>query len=176
LLGPGHKPIIGGTVEVLARPVLGNQAFTPLSHATTRTKGQFAVRLPPGTSRTVCLRYGPAQEGHYTAAVVVSQQVSAGVTLALHPRTIEPNGTIILTGNVLGGHISQAGKVVELQVLYFGIWRVFQTVRSKANRQFTSFYSFLGGHGRFAFRARVRGENGYPYSLGYSRPVTVTAG
>jgi len=176
LFGPGRKPIVGGTIEVLAHSVLGDQSFVPLGHAATRTHGQFRVQLPPGTSRSVCLRYGTAQNSRYTAAVVVSQAVSAGVTLALHPRKIEPNGTIILTGDVLGGHISQAGKVVELQVLYFGTWRVFQTVRSKANGQFTSFYSFLGGHGRFAFRARVRGENGYPYALGYSRPATVTAG
>jgi hypothetical protein len=176
LLGPGGKPITSGIVEVLIRPAIGDHPFVSLGHATTRSKGQFKFGLPPGTSRTVCLRYGPEREGHYTSALLVSQRVSAGVTLALHPSVIGPNGTIILTGNVLGGYISPPGKIVELLVHYLGRWRVFETVRSTPSGHFEAFYSFLGGHGRFAFRARVRGENGYLYALGYSRPVRVRAG
>lgn len=176
LLGAGNKPIPGAMVEVLARPAVGGGKFSLLGHVITRASGQFKMILSPGTSRIICLRYHPLPGGLYTAALAVTQQVRAGVTLAVHPRNIESNGTIILTGNVLGGHISSTGKVVELQVLYLGSWRVFQTLRTKPNGQFTSFYNFLGGSGTFAFRARVRGENDYPYALGYSHPVRVRAG
>ncbi len=175
LQGPGERPIPAATIEVLGRSVVGG-SFVALGHATTRAKGQFKVALPPGTSRSVCLRYGPEPDGEYAAALLLRQRVSAGVSLDLHPSRIGPNGTIILTGNVLGGHIPPAGKVVELLVHYLGRWRVFETVLSKPDGHFEAFYSFLGGHGRFAFRARVRGENGYPYALGYSGPATVRAG
>jgi hypothetical protein len=176
LTGPGRKPISDATVEVLARPVTTGAVYAPLGHVRTGASGQFNLTLPPGTSRTVCLRYQQQPGGLYTAALNVTQQVQAGVTLAVNPKDVESNGTIILTGSVLGGYISSAGKVVELQVLYLGSWRVFQTVRTTADGQFTSFYSFLGGLGTFAFRARVRGENDYPYALGYSNPVRVRAG
>jgi hypothetical protein len=175
LLGAG-KPISGATVEILTRPAVTGGKFSLLGHVTTRAHGQFKLTIPPGISRTVCLRYRALPGGVYTAALAVTQQVKAGVTLAVHPRAVESNGTIILTGNVLGGYISGAGKVVELQVFYLGSWRVFQTVRTQPNGRFTSFYNFLGGQGTFAFRASVRSENDYPYALGYSHPVKVRAG
>ncbi len=176
LVGAHNMPVAGATVEVLSRPAISGAKFSAQGRVTTRTNGQFRLTLPAGVSRTVCLRYHPLPGNVYTAARLVTEQVSAGVTLAVHPQDVESNGTIILTGDVLGGYISGAGKVVELQVLYLGSWRVFQTVRSQPSGQFTSFYSFLGGLGSFAFRARVRGENDYPYTLGYSHPVTVRAG
>jgi hypothetical protein len=175
LLGAG-QPISGATVEILTRPAVSGGKFSLLGRVTTRSHGQFKLTLPPGISRTVCLRYRALPGGVYTAALAVTEQVRAGVTLAVHPRAVESNGTIILTGSVLGGYISGAGKVVELQVLYLGSWRVFQTVRTRPDGQFTSFYSFLGGQGIFAFRASVRSENDYPYALGYSRPVRVRTG
>ena len=176
LLGARNVPVAGATVEVLTRPAIGGTKFSTLGHVTTRANGEFRLTLPAGVSRTVCLRYHPLPGGVYTAALSAIEQVRAGVTLAVRPHDVESNGTIILAGSVLGGYISGAGKVVELQVLYLGSWRVFQTVRSEPTGHFTSFYSFLGGLGKFAFRARVRGENDYPYALGYSRPVKVRAG
>lgn len=176
LVGAHNMPVSGVTVEVLSRPAISGAKFSTQGHVTTRANGRFRLTLPIGVSRTVCLRYHPLPGNVYTAARLVTEQVGAGVTLAVHPHIVESNGTIILTGDVLGGYISGTGKVVELQVLYLGSWRVFQTVRSQPSGQFTSFYSFLGGLGKFAFRARVRGENDYPYALGYSHPVTVRAG
>ena len=98
------------------------------------------------------------------------------MTLSVHPNPVESNGTIILTGNVLGGYISSTGKVVELQVYYFGKWRVFETLRTEPSGHYTGFYNFLGGFGTFRFRTRVRSENDYPYALGYSNPVAVRVG
>jgi hypothetical protein len=176
LTGPAGKPLAGVAVEVLTRPLGASAGYTPFGHVTTRAHGQFKLTLPPGISHAICLRYHQLPDGLYTAARVVTQQVSAGVTLAIQPREVEPNGSIVLTGDVLGGYISSAGKVVELQVLYLGRWRVFETLRTKPDGEFTYIYTFLGGHGIFGFRARVRGENGYPYALGYSHVVRIRAG
>jgi hypothetical protein len=176
LLEPGNKPIADAAVEVLARPTVGSNEFLPLGHITTRANGHFTTILPVGVSRTICLRYRPLPGGRYAAALAVTQQVRAGVSLAVHPHGVESNGTIILSGAVLGGFIPAVGKVAELQVHYLGSWRVFRTLRTSPRGGFTSFYSFLGGQGTFAFRACVRNENDYPFILGCSRPVSVRAG
>lgn len=176
LLEPGDKPVADATVEVLARPAVGSNEFFSLGHITTRANGRFSVTLPAGVSRTICLRYRPLPGGRYAAALAVTQQVRASVSLAVHPHSVESNGTIILSGNVLGGFIPAVGKVAELQVYYLGSWRVFRTLRTSPDGGFTSFYSFLGGQGTFAFRACVRNENDYPFIFGCSRPVSVRTG
>ncbi len=176
LLESGGKPIANASVEVLARQAVGNDKFFPLGHVTTRANGRFSTTLPAGVSRTICLRYRPLPGGNYAAVLAVTQQVRAGVSLAVHPHNIESNGTIILSGKVLGGFISSVGKVTELQVYYLGSWRVFRTLRSNPSGGFTSFYSFVGGQGTFAFRACVRNENDYPFTFGCSRPVSVRVG
>jgi hypothetical protein len=176
LTGPGGQPITGASVEVLSHPAITDAHTALLGHVTTNTRGHFTLLLPRGISRTICLRYHPLAGGTYLAALEIAQHISAGVTLTVKPSEIESNGTVILTGAVRGGYIFGGGKVVELQVLYRGHWRVFETVRTLSTGQFTAFYSFLGGQGTFAFRARVRGEHGYPYTLGYSRPAKVEVG
>ncbi len=176
LRGVAGKPIAGASVEVLTERVGGNGSFSPLRDITTRSNGRFTARLPVGVSQLVCMRYRLMPGGRYAAAVIVSQQVRAALDLSVYPPAIEPNGTIFLHGHVLGGFIPAIGKVVELQVYYLGSWRVFRTPQTDSRGHFESFYGFLGGQGRFAFRACVRAESEYPYIFGCSRPVSVRAG
>ncbi len=176
LLESGEKPIAHATIEVLAQPIFGSETFSPLGHAVTRARGHFSVVLPSGISRTLCLRYRPTPQGGSRAVLVIAQRVRAGMRLGVYPHAIESNGTVFLSGKVLGGFIPSIGKVVELQVHYLGSWRVFRTPRASTSGAFTSFYSFLGGQGTFAFRACVRSENDYPFIFGCSHPVFVRAG
>jgi hypothetical protein len=176
LRGAAGKPIVGASVEVLTERVGGNGSFSPLNDVTTRSNGRFTARLPVGVSQLICLRYQLTPGGRYAAAVIVAQQVRAALDLSIYPHTVEPNGTIFLSGHVLGGFIPAIGKVVELQVYYRGSWRVFRTPQTDPRGHFESFYGFLGGQGRFAFRACVRAESEYPYIFGCSRPVSVRAG
>jgi hypothetical protein len=176
LIGPNGTPIVNATVEVLARPVVSGDNFSLISRLTTHNNGRFEIKLPPGTSRTVCLRYKPLSDGLYAAALLITQQVRAGLRLSVHPRHVMANGTITLRGGILGGFIPELGKVVELQVHYLGSWRVFRTLRTTPYGRFKSFYGFLGGQGVFAFRACVRAESNYPFVFGCSNEVFARAG
>lgn len=173
LVGPRDTPISGATVEMLTRSAVGQGSFSLLRDIKTHANGHFNTDLPVGITRTICLRYRPLSGGNYAAALTVTQQVRAGVSLTHH---IQSNGTIIFNGGVHGGYIPSIGKVTELQVHYLGSWRVFRTLRTNAKGEFASFYSFIGGEGIFAFRACVRTENDYPFIFGCSRPVLVRAG
>ncbi len=176
LKGLGGMPMVNSPVEVLARPAAGRDNFSLLSRVTTGGNGRFTIKLPLGTSRTICLRYKPLSGGLYAAALSITQRVRAGLRLTAHPSLVPANSTVFLSGQVLGGFIPELGKVVELQVHFLGHWRVFRTPRTKPSGQFTSFYSFLGGHGVFAFRACVRAESNYPFVFGCSREVLVRTG
>jgi hypothetical protein len=176
LRGVAGKPIVGASVEVLTERVDEHGSFSPLKDVTTRSNGRFTAKLPVGVSQLICLRYRLMPGGRYAAAVIVAQQVRAALDLSIYPPTVEPNGTIFLGGHVLGGFIPAIGKVVELQVHYLGSWRVFRTPRTDPRGHFESFYSFLGGQGRFEFRACVRAESEYPYIFGCSRSVSIRAG
>jgi hypothetical protein len=176
LTGPDGTPIVHATVEVLARPAVSGDNFSLLSRIITHSGGHFQLTLPPGTSRTVCLRYKPLSSGLYAAALSINQQVRAGLRLNVHPHHVTASGTVTLSGGVLGGFIPELGKVVELQVHYLGSWRVFRTLRTTPSGRYTSFYTFLGGQGIFAFRACVRAESNYPFIFGCSHATLVRAG
>jgi hypothetical protein len=176
LTGPNGTPMVNTTVEVLTRPAVSGDNFSLFSRITTHSGGHFKIKLPPGTSRTVCLRYKPLSNGLYAAALSITQRVRAGLQLSVHPHHATASGTITLRGGVLGGFIPELGKVVELQVHFLGHWRVFRTPSTTPGGRFTSFYTFLGGQGTFAFRACVRAENNYPFVFGCSKAVLVRAG
>jgi hypothetical protein len=176
LTGQGGTPIGNSSLEILTRPAVSGDDFSLLTHVTTRRDGRFAVSLPPGPSRTLCLRYKLLSGGLYAAALDVTHQVRAGLRLKLSPNHVAASGTVTLRGAVLGGFIPELGKVVELQVYYLGSWRVFRTLRTTSEGQFTSFYTFLGGRGSFAFRACVRAENNYPFVFGCSHAALIRAG
>jgi hypothetical protein len=176
LIGLDGIPMVNATVEVLTRSAVSSDNFSFIGRITTHRGGHFKIKLPLGTSQTVCLRYKPLSGGLYAAALSVTQRVRAGLQLNANPHHVTPSGTINLTGGVLGGFIPELGKVVELQVYYLGSWRVFRTLRTTPDGRFTSFYTFLGGQGTFAFRACVRAESNYPFVFGCSHAVFARAG
>lgn len=96
--------------------------------------------------------------------------------LTIAPRQTNSNGTIVLTGQVLGP-VPREGTIVDLLVHYRGQWEPFRTPRTDAGGHFEVVYKFEGGVGRFPFRAAVpAGQAGFPFSSGYSKVVDVTAG
>jgi hypothetical protein len=96
------------------------------------------------------------------------------VQLLVSPRRTGAEGTIALSGRVLGP-IPPQGVVVELLVHYRGHWEPFRDPRTDSRGQFRVVYQFEGGVGRFPFRALVFGrQGGFPFALGESRAVDVT--
>jgi hypothetical protein len=56
-------------------------------------------------------------------------------------------------------------------------WRVFGTTRTRKSGHFRVRYRFQpGSRGRFTFRLRLRPNDAYPYTLGFSGRMRVRVG
>ena len=113
-------------------------------------------------------------DASYAAAAKIAEAVSAGVQLTVSPRRTGSEGTITLSGQVLGPVPAQ-GVAVELLVHYRGRWEPFRVPQTDSRGRFEVVYQFQGGVGRFPFRASVLGgQAGFPFVHGESEAVDVT--
>lgn len=169
----GH-PIAGASLDVLQQ-VSGSPTQTVIGHAKTRANGTFAASVPGGPSRTIELAYRAfSTDSSYAATAKVAEAVDAGVKLSVSPRRTGSEGTITLSGRVLGP-VPPEGVAVELLVHYRGRWEPFRVPQTDSRGRFEVVYQFQGGIGRFPFRASVlSGQAGFPFAHGESRAVDVT--
>ncbi len=113
-------------------------------------------------------------DASYAATAKIAEAVEAGVQLTVSPRRTGSEGTITLSGHVLGPVPAQ-GVAVELLVHYRGRWEPFRVPQTDSRGRFEVVYQFQGGVGRFPFRASVLGgQAGFPFAHGESRAVDVT--
>jgi hypothetical protein len=173
LLNAQGLPIAGASLDVLEQ--IGGSTLELIGHARTGTNGTFVATVPGGPSRTVEIGYRAfSADGAFSATARVLESVRAGVKLSVSPRRTGSQGTITLSGRVLGPVPAQ-GVVVELLVHYRGRWEPFRDPRTDSHGRFHVVYRFQGGIGRFPFRALVfGGQGGFPFALGESRAVDVT--
>jgi hypothetical protein len=174
LLNAQGEPIAGATLDV-SQQITGATTPRLIRATTTSTDGTFTVGVPAGPSRLIELTYRAfSGDSGYAAQASIEESVGAGMQLNVTPRHTSPEGTITLSGRVLGPVPSQ-GVVVELLVYYRGHWEPFRDPRTDSHGHFKIIYQFQGGVGRFPFRALVfGGQSGFPYSHGESRSVDVT--
>jgi hypothetical protein len=167
-------PIDGATLELLAQTA-GSPTLTLIGHAKTSTTGTFLASVPAGPSRTIEVGYRAfSNDTAYTTTARISESVAAGVRLSVSPRRTSPEGTITLTGSVLGP-VPPQGVSVDLLVHYRGRWEPFRTPRTDAAGRFTVIYQFEGAQGRFPFRAEVPpSQAGFSFGRGLSEVVDVT--
>jgi hypothetical protein len=173
LLNARGLPIVGASLDVLEQ--IEGSTLELIGHARTGTNGTFVATVPGGPSRMVEIGYRAfSADGAYSASARVLESVRAGVKLSVSPRRTGSQGTITLSGRVLGPVPAQ-GVVVELLVHYRGRWEPFRDPRTDSRGRFHVVYRFQGGIGRFPFRALVFGsQGGFPFALGESRAVNVT--
>lgn len=171
--GQGH-PIAGATLDVLQQ-IDGSPSASVIGHVHTRANGTFVARVPGGPTRTVLIAYRAfSADAGYVAVGKVAETVDAGVKLSVAPNRTGSEGTITLSGRVLGPVPAQ-GVVVELLVHYRGRWEPFRAPRTDSRGRFAVVYQFQGGVGRFPFRALVfGGQGGFPFTSGESKVVDVT--
>jgi hypothetical protein len=174
LLSAAGQPIDGATLEVLQQ-VGGSPTLTLIAHARTGPNGTFVTTAPDGPTRTIEVAYRAfSTDANYAALAAVRESVSAGIRLNVSPRRTSPEGTITLSGRVLGPVPAQ-GVVVELLVHYRGHWEPFRDPVTDSRGRFQVVYQFQGGVGRFPFRALVFGnQSGFPFIHGESGAVDVS--
>lgn len=173
LLSAQSQPIGGATLDVLQQ-VSGSSTLDVIGHAKTAANGTFLARVPGGPSRTIEVAYRAfSTDTSYTVVARIAEQVQAGIQLHVNPRTTGSEGTITLTGRVLGP-VPRQGVSVNLLVHYRGQWEPFRTPRTDAAGRFTVVYQFEGALGRFPFRAEVPpSQAGYAFARGLSEVVNV---
>ena len=171
--GQGN-PIAGATLDVLAQ-VSRSASMVAIGNASTSANGTFTASVPGGPTRTIEIAYRAfSTDASYAAVAKIAEAVEAGVKLAVSPYRTGSEGTITLSGQVLGPVPAQ-GVAVELLVHYRGRWEPFRVPQTDSRGRFEVVYQFQGGIGRFPFRASVLGgQAGFPFAHGESRPVDVT--
>ncbi len=171
--GQGN-PIAGATLEVLAQ-VSGSASMVAIGHASTSASGAFTASVPGGPTRTIEIAYRAfSTDASYAAVAQIAEAVEAGVKLSVSPHRTGSEGTIALSGQVLGPVPAQ-GVAVELLVHYRGRWEPFRVPQTDSRGRFEVVYQFQGGIGRFPFRAAVLGgQAGFPFAHGASGAVYVT--
>ena len=151
------------------------RAWSAIGHASTSANGTFTASVPGGPTRTIEIAYRAfSTDASYAAVAKIAEAVEAGVKLAVSPHRTGSEGTITLSGQVLGPVPAQ-GVAVELLVHYRGRWEPFRVPQTDSRGRFEVVYQFQGGIGRFPFRASVLGgQAGFPFAHGESRAVDVT--
>ena len=169
------EPIVGARLDVLEQAVGGSAAA--IGHLSTDASGAFALRVPPGPSRTVTIAYRSfALDTGYAAAASIAERVGGGVAFQVSPQRTARYRTNTLKGRVLAA-VTRARMIVELLDLYRGRMEPFRTPRTDAHGRFQVRYHSEGAIGSFPFRARVRGgQLGFPYAAGVSQTRSVRTG
>ncbi|MBB4662527.1 hypothetical protein [Conexibacter arvalis] len=140
--------------------------------------GRFSHTLKAGPSRQVRVTYYPfADSRAFRASNVVLIESLAPLTVRVNRTRVAGGGTVSIAGRVAGAPIPRGGLLVTLQGHQKGWgWRTFRTVRTTRSGRWKTRYSFRSRSGRFAFRAIVPRQAGYPFASTTSTAVTVRVG
>ena len=173
IVGPSGKPI-GGAVLVTAWQMPG-QRWTAHTGIKARPDGSFTYILPKGPSRMVRFVYFAFSDAEtYNASNVVTEKVTTPVALRVAPHAARNGERIKFTGTVGTDFIPKTGVLVTLQARYpGGSWKQFATARAGRDGRFTASYRFTrtSSTTRYAFRALVAKQAGYPFEGGVG-PMT----
>jgi hypothetical protein len=169
LLAPGGTPIANAILEVQSRTAVPGAAVAAAGKVVTGSDGRFTYTAPAGPSRVVRIAYrSHVGDNSFADTSDVTLLVSAGVTIKATPRKVRNRHATIFRGRLLGKPISKRGVVVDLQVFFRHKWRTFGAPRTTRAGKYKFKYRFMAGSATWKFRARVRRESSYPYTLGYS--------
>jgi hypothetical protein len=140
----------------------------------TDAAGHIELRLRRGASRTLRLSFA-GDALLLPARATMTVRTRARVRLRAIPRSVPAGGSVRFSGRLLGGHVPESGKLVELQARVGAAWRTFATVRTDPRGRFGHAHRFAttSGGRTFWVRLRVRREASYPYERATTRPLPV---
>jgi hypothetical protein len=169
----GGVPVAGARVCVAARIPVRGAAERIVSTPTTGSDGRFTAALPKGPNRRVRIAYwwdpGHVAESH------VRLRVRARPRLRLRPRHPIRNGRHVRFKVRLRGPAA-ARRWVRIKARVGNRWVEVRNGRTSAGGVFRARYRFRSttGRRRYAFRALVPKQRGYPYRRGHSKIRRVT--
>jgi hypothetical protein len=163
--GAGN-PVPGAAVCLYETIDLADASRELVSKVTTQGNGRFATRLDAGPSRQLDLVYrhnnGVLRDDVELDSVVVP-------TLVIGKKRLSNGQAERFNGQLPGPNAE--GRAVALQARAGRKWRTFKQLRTDSDGIFHGKYRFTQtiGRIRYAFRALVKRQGGYPYEPGHSR-------
>jgi hypothetical protein len=180
LIGGRRTPLAAMPVQILERFDFGSSRRERVSTLRTDSIGAFALRLPPGPSRSIVAIF----PGTAALSRTHGGPLRLGVRGAVRMRASSPvarigGQPIVFRGRVAaaGSEIPPGGVYLQLQFRLPGIpWTEFRTIQTDPRGRFRYPYRFSDDDSRgvrFRFRAYAPAQDDWPYEPGSSRPVAV---
>ncbi len=144
--------------------------------AITDGEGQLRYSAPPRYSRTLRFAYrSNLANMSFQATRDVTITVLSKTTLVTNESFLHNGDTLRFSGRLKSRPVPRAGVVIDLQAKVGRRWQTFNTVRTNSDGRWKSSYRFRSTTGlqTYVFRARVRGDTGFPYAPSISKRVKV---
>ena len=173
LLDGSGRGVAGARVCVATRVRMNGSTERVAARPLTNAEGRFRARIPAAPSREVRVAYWPNTQAALER--YLDLRVRAHPQLRLRPRRRLRNGERIRFEARLPGP-APGGRLVRIQVRAGGRWLDLRRGRTGVWGAYRARYRFHAttGRRRYAFRALVPKQSGYPYEAGRSRVKRVT--
>jgi hypothetical protein len=164
---------VAHTTIVISEQLANSADIRTVTKITTNGSGEFSSTLRSGPSRTVLVSYDGSPLLRSASAATVARVVGR-VSLAV-PALAVAGRRVTLTGRVLGGHVPQAGLLIQLWYSADGgrgDWEPFENaVRANAGGRWSLTFPVSSAvMGRdYAFKAVVAAQGSWPYAGAVSR-------
>lgn len=192
-----HRRTVGFGRSTRAMLSLHDEAGRPIAHATismmermrapgahwivsprllqTDETGRVGTRLPFKYSRNIRFVYMSGLSDEPAASARIQVQARSRTTLRRSRSFLRNGQTLRFSGRLLSKPVPDSGIIVDLQAKVRTRWVSFETVRSDSEGHWRGSYRFRATSGlqTYRFRARVRGDSGYPYAASTSKGVRV---
>ena len=170
-------PIARGLVRVSSAPLMPGSSWAEIGVAITDRSGHFSLRLAPGTSRRVRVRF---DGDHRTLASSgeMLMRVASRSSISVAPKVVKVGRTALFKGHLDGSWIPAGGKLVLVQAYIKSVgWQTFSAVRANSDGDWSTHYRFRATVGRVGYRIRVvvPAESGYPFEGSSSAAIRVVA-
>jgi hypothetical protein len=178
LKGGNGQPIGAADVRILVRENRLGAHYVDRGGVTTGPDGRFQLGIPAGNSRYFRVAYRAyTGDDNFAARSTAALNVRARIS-AHGPRHVRRHGVATFRGRLVGRPFPPRGVTLDLQIFQPHVgWRVFGTTRTRKNGRFRVRYHFQpASRGRFTFRLRLRPNDAYPYTRGFSGRMRVRVG
>lgn len=170
------RPITGATVVVLQRMAVPGARWVAARAVTTGGDGRARYRIAPGHSRTLRFAYrSHLGDERFAATRDIAIIVTSRTSLTTDRSFLRNGQTVVFKGRLASRPVPRGGVVVDLQARVGRRWQTFHSLRTDRGGRWKAAYRFRSTTGlqTYTFRARVRGDSGYPYEPSISRKVRV---
>lgn len=171
--------LAGRELKVLVRGARGSFAGPSVRTLRTGHRGGFRLRLGPGPSRSVRVRFAGTAILGASRSAPLRLRVRAAAAFRAAPRALRTGDRLQMSGAVRlrGAAVPRRGKLVAIQYYEADAhrWRPVMVIRTDRAGRFRTRYRFryVTGAARIRLRAAVMPEHDWPYAPGASRTVVV---